>query len=109
MPSYSMHDVLLVQYPFTDLLGSKVRPAVVVSASHISQDIFIVPLTSQTASLLPGEFVMSEWAKAGLNVQTAVKRGIFTVRQDRVLKRVGKFNQADIVRLAQSLRSWLGL
>lgn len=49
MPSYSKHDVILVRYPFSDLTGSKVRPAIVVGAPHTSQDLFIVPLTSRTA------------------------------------------------------------
>ena len=45
MPSYSKPDTLLVSYRFSDLTGTKVRPAVVVKASHPSQDLLIVPLT----------------------------------------------------------------
>ncbi len=75
-----MHDVILVRYPFSDLSSSKVRPAVVVSTSH-SQDILITPLTSKTGSLLIGEFVLSEWSAAGLNVATAVKRGVYTMHE----------------------------
>jgi mRNA interferase MazF len=72
MPSYSKNDIILVRYPFSDLSSSKVRPAIVVNTPHISQDIFIVPLTSKTTGLLAGEFVLSEWEAAGLNVPTAV-------------------------------------
>ena len=32
MPNYSKPEVVLVRYPFSDLMGAKVRPAVVVSA-----------------------------------------------------------------------------
>ena len=32
MPSFSNGDVILVRYPFSDLSGSKVRPALVVHA-----------------------------------------------------------------------------
>jgi hypothetical protein len=56
MPSYSKNDVILVRYPFSALSGVKVRPAIVVNAPHVSQDVFIVPLTSRTTSLLAGEF-----------------------------------------------------
>ncbi len=81
MPNYSKNDdVILVRYPFSDLSNFKVRPAIVVNAKHISQDIFIVPLTSKTNSLLPGEFILVEWQAAGLNVPSAVKRGIYTVK-----------------------------
>jgi mRNA interferase MazF len=60
MLSYSKNDIILVCYPFSDLSSSKVRPAVVVSAPHVSQDIVVTPLTSKTGSLLEGEFVLSE-------------------------------------------------
>jgi mRNA interferase MazF len=68
-----------------------------------------VPLTSKTGSLLDGEFVLDDWAAAGLNVVTAVKRGIYTVNRSLVIKNVGKLGDVDIEKLEQSLRTWLGL
>ena len=65
MPSYSKNEVILVRYPFSALSGVKVRPAIIVNAPHVSQDVFIVPLTSRTTSLLAGEFVLADWAAAG--------------------------------------------
>ncbi|WP_201320485.1 type II toxin-antitoxin system PemK/MazF family toxin [Pseudanabaena sp. lw0831] len=109
MPNYSKNVIILVRYPFSDLSNAKVRPAVIVNAPHSSQDILIVPLTSKTGSLLDGEFVLSNWAAAGLNVVTAVKRGIYTVNRSLVIKIVGKLPDVDIDRLEQSLRGWLGL
>jgi mRNA interferase MazF len=109
MPSYSKHDVILIRYPFSDLSSSKVRPAVIVSTSHPSQDIFITPLTSKTVTLLAGEFVLSEWAAAGLNVATAVKRGVYTLHENLVIKVIGQLIKVDTDQLEQSLRGWLGL
>ena len=109
MPNYSKNIVILVRYPFSDLSNAKVRPAVIVNAPHSSQDILIVPLTSKTGSLLDGEFVLSDWVAAGLNVVTAFKRGIYTVNRSLVIKTVGKLADVDIDRLDQSLRGWLGL
>ncbi len=109
MPNYSKSEVVLVRYPFSDLTAAKVRPAVVVSASHVSQDLLIVPLTSKTGGLLAGEFVLSEWKKAGLNIETAVKRGIYTIEETLVSKRIGKLEASDAKRLEQSLHDWLGL
>ena len=60
MPSYSKNEVILVRYPFSALSGVKVRPAIIVNAPHVSQDVFIVPLTSRTASLLAGEIILAE-------------------------------------------------
>ena len=109
MPSYSKNDIILVRYPFSDLSSSKVRPAVVVSVPHISQDIFIIALTSKTEVLVEGEFVLSQWASVGLNVATAVKRGLYTVHLNLVIKVIGKLANADAEKLEHSLRIWLGL
>jgi mRNA interferase MazF len=108
MLSYSKNDVILVRYPFSDLSSSKVRPAVVVSAPHISQDIIITPLTSKTSSLLDGEFVLFGWSEAGLNIETAVKRGLYTVHGSLVVKLVGVLIETDVEQLNLSLQCWLG-
>jgi len=109
MGNCSKNDVVLVRYPFSDLAGSKVRPAVVVSAPHTSQDIFIVPLTSRITSLLPGELILADWSHSGLHVPTAVKRGLYTIHQSLIIKTLGQLSQPDIEHLEQALRNWLGL
>jgi mRNA interferase MazF len=109
MPSYSKNEVILVRYPFSNLSGSKVRPAVVVNDVHISQDVIIVPLTSKVTSLLAGEFVLTDWKAAGLNVPSAAKRGIYTIHQSLVMKSIGKLSDTDASSLEHSLREWLGL
>ena len=95
MPKYSKNDVVLVRYPFTDLSVAKVRPAIVVSAEHVSEDIFIAPLTSKVAFFLPGEFLLHDWEGAGLNVPTALKSGIFSIKESLVIKSVGKLSTGD--------------
>ena len=109
MASYSKNEVILVKYPFSDLSGVKVRPAVIVSTAHSSKDVLIVPLTSKTASLLAGEFVLADWQQAGLNVESAVKRGLYTVQQNLIVKTIGKLSAADQGALERSVRGWLGL
>ena len=109
MPSYSKGDVVLVRLPFSDLSDGKVRPAVTVSAPHKSNDIFLVPITSKTDVLLAGEFVINDWKGAGLNVVSAVKRGLFTIHQNLIIKTVGSISAQDAGELERSLRAWLGL
>lgn len=109
MPSFSKHEVVLVRYPFSDLTGTTVRPAVIIGAPHVSNDVFIVPPTSKIFSLLQGEFLLADWKGAGLNVPSAVKRGVYTVHESLVVKKVGQISGADIVSLDTSLRSWLDL
>jgi mRNA interferase MazF len=109
MPSYSKNEVILVRYPFSNLSGSKVRPAIVINDPHISQDVIIAPLTSKVSSILVGEFVLVDWKAAGLNVPSAVKRGLYTVHQSLVVKSIGKLSDTDASSLDNSLRDWLGL
>jgi len=66
-------------------------------------------LTSKTISLLPGEFALADWADAGLNVATAVKRGIYTASRRLIIKNVGKLSAPDAKCLESSLREWLGI
>ena len=108
MPNYSKNDILLVRYPFTDLSGAKLRPVVVVNAPHSSQDSFIVPLTSRLTALQAGEFVLVDWVNEGLNVQTVVKRGIYTIHPSLIVKLIGQFSERDSQSLQRSLRAWLG-
>lgn len=109
MAVFSRGDVILVRYPLSDLSSTKVRPALVVSAPHPSQDLLIVPLTSRVGGLSMGEFVLPDWAGAGLNVATAVKRGIYTVHERLALKTVGRLSAASMSRVEASLRGWLSL
>ena len=107
MPNFSRNDVVLAAYPFSDRTGSKVRPAVIVSGPHRSRDLFVVPLTSRVDRLVEGEFSLAEWKNAGLNMASVVKRGLFTVHESFILKRVGALGAIDTSQINESLRSWL--
>jgi mRNA interferase MazF len=109
MANYSHGDVILVRYPFSNLAGAKVRPAVVVNAPHVSRDVIIVPLTSRVTGLLAGEFVLQGWQVAGLNVPSAVKRGLYTLEDSLIVRDVGGLSAPDLRVLEQSLRAWLAL
>jgi mRNA interferase MazF len=109
MPNFSRNDVVLVAYPFSDRTGSKVRPAVIVSGPHRSRDLFVVPLTSRADRLVEGEFSLAEWTNAGLNMASVVKRGLFTVDESFILKRVGTLGAMDASQINESLRAWLRL
>ena len=64
---------------------------------------------NKITNLLNGEFVLSDWCAANLNVPSAIKRGIYTVQQSLIVKTVGKLSKSDAERLEKSLREWLGL
>jgi mRNA interferase MazF len=71
--------------------------------------LLIVPLTSRITALLPGEFLLADWQPAGLNIASAVKRGLYTIQAQLCLKSVGHMTSHDLKQLDRSLRQWLGL
>lgn len=109
MPSFSKGEVILVRYPFSDLTAAKVRPAVIVGHFTFSPDFIIVPLTSKISPLRAGEFVLTDWHGAGLNMPSAIKQGIYTIHSDLIVKSVGNVSADDGRRFEQSLREWLEL
>ncbi|MGD9632994.1 MAG: type II toxin-antitoxin system PemK/MazF family toxin [Pirellulales bacterium] len=109
MPNCSKNEVILVRYPFSDLTSAKVRPAVVVGAFAHSPDYLIVPLTSRVGSLAVGEFLLGDWKAAGLNLPSAVKRGVYTVHDSLILKLLGNLATADAKQIEQSFCLWLEL
>lgn len=110
MPSCSKADVVLVAYPFTDLLTRKVRPAIVVtSPGDKYNDFFIVPMTSQTSDLQAGEFVLLNYRDYGLNVLTAIKRGCLLIDPSLVRKRIGTLDSTTFRKVYESINKWLEL
>ncbi len=103
------NDIILIRYPFTDLSTFKVRPAVIISSEPLWQDIIIVPITSKINALLPGEFLITEQEVTGLNVLSAVKRGVFTIDKDLIIKTLGVLSESDSSQLRKSLLLWLGI
>jgi len=91
------------------MIAAKIRPAVVVGVPDAFEDYLIVPLTSRTNRLGAGEFALADWPSAGLNLASAVKRGVYTVHGSMFLKRVGQLSSRDAQQLERSLRQWFGL
>ena len=102
----SRDDIVLLPIPFTDLSSTKVRPAIVVGHGTWPGDLFVVPVTSQTAK---ADLNLAGWAEAGLNVPSGLKGQICTVEDRLVRKVVGRIRGGDRERLDALLRSWLGL
>jgi mRNA interferase MazF len=57
--------------------------------------------------LQEGEFVIEHWRSAGLNVPSAVKRGIFTISKSIIVKSIGRLHDKDMRRLEMSVKAWL--
>lgn len=110
--SYSFGDVVLVAFPFTDQVGSKKRPAVVVSSDAYNRqrpDVILMAITSRVRRMPGfGEVLIQEWQGAGLIKPSAVKPVVFTAEKRIVLRRLGRLNKTDQRALRETIRAVIG-
>lgn len=72
-------DIVLVHYPFTDVSGSKLRPAIVVSADVFNQgdDLVLVPISSVPAPDDPHAMLVEDadpvFPRTGLKRSSTIK------------------------------------
>ena len=108
--------VVLTPFPFTDLSGRKVRPALVVSRSdRLGSDVLLAFLTSKqnptlARSDLRVESSHPDFAQTGLKVSSVVKLDkLVTVEQSIILGELGEFSAALLNEVNEKLRYALAL
>jgi mRNA interferase MazF len=107
---YNKGDIVLTPFPFTDLSGSKVRPAVVVASHKKSFDITVVFITSQPKP--NGQFVLTiePNRQNGLKVPSAILCDkIATLDSKVIVGKIGVCSAVDVKRVDVELRRLLGL
>ena len=97
--------VVLVNFPFTDLSQTKLRPAVVLWVDSAGTDVVICAITSQKIdNLSDGEFLIqvtdAEFSQAGLRVFSKVRTTrIATLSRQLVVRKLGDLGVRQIQRL----------
>ena len=100
-------DVVLVRFPFTDQLGAKRRPAVVVSSAHYQQsrpDVILAAVTGNVSAAAEDlGCPVIEWERAGLYKESAMKPVFFTADRAIVTRVLGRFSAVDKSALANMI------
>jgi mRNA interferase MazF len=112
MTEYKRGDVVLVSFIFADELGSKRRPAVVVSSDAYNNgrdETIIAAITSRTDRILTGDHVIADWQGAGLLFPSVATSIIRTIKQDMINKRLGSLTTQDMGAVDSKLKLALGL
>jgi mRNA interferase MazF len=113
----SRGDVVLVDYPFTDRTGSKVRPTLVVSTAelHKDDDAVIAAITSVIRVSLKSSELFIDVSKpdargTGLLSDSIVDCwNLLTLDQRFVLKRLGRLSGGMMKKVDECLKKALGL
>ena len=115
MPSgkatYRQRDILPTRFPFSDLVGSKVRPVLVLSNDDYNQKFSDFLICAITSSRRPHEYATSLAARdleqGMLKVESRIRADTITsIEQEIVLKRIGRVKKEkyrEVVNLVQKL------
>jgi len=111
-PSQLHHgDVVLVPFPFADLTGRKVRPAVIVSADPQNSELILAFITSVLGNRSPRgaevELLQSdpEFSLTGLKADSLIRLDkLVTLSASVISRRLGKAGLATKGRVAAMLR-----
>lgn len=112
-------DVVLVDYPYSDRTGSKVRPCIVVQNDHNNQrldDTIVVTITSRTqyAATEPTQFLIDVSTPAGqqsgLLFTSAVQcENILTVDGGFIVRKIGTLSADAVLELNDCLKVSLAI
>src|SRR5262245_26536855 len=107
-------DVVLIDYPFTDASGAKVRPALVVQNNQRNAKLAETIVAFITKNLThigkdKTQFLIDlstpDGKKSGLTVNSAVKCGkLFTVHETMIRKKIGAVSAALMSQINDCLR-----
>jgi mRNA interferase MazF len=114
-PTLVRGDVVLTRFPFTDLTGASLRPALVISQGLIGQDLVLAGISSVVrGALAPADYTIDmthpEFALTGLRVTSVLRlHKLATVEQSVVTRRLGRLGPQLQVEADARLRVVVGL
>jgi mRNA interferase MazF len=114
-PTLVRGDVVLTRFPFTDLTGASLRPALVISRGLIGQDLVLAGISSVVrGALAPADYTVDtthpEFALTGLRVTSVLRlHKLATVEQSVVIRRLGRIGPQLQVEVDARLRVVVGL
>ena len=101
-------DIVLITFPFTDLSGTKLRPAIILAESI--PDITVCFITTQLHWQEPSDLVLFPSASNGLKKQSLVRIGKIATLSTALAKGfLGRLGNAELDELNKKLKVLLQL
>jgi mRNA interferase MazF len=105
-------DIVVVPFPYSDQLAEKRRPALVVSAPILGDQLdrlWVAMITTDRGRRLHGDAAIKDLAAAGLPAESLVRASkIATIEVERVVRRAGRLSEGDIAAATDALRACAG-
>jgi len=103
MENYHSCDIILISFPFSDAMGAKRRPALVISDCG-DEDVIVARISSQSA-LSVFDVELSDWRLSGLLFPSTVRTNKLATLEKRLIeRRLGKLTEKDRVRIHDTMQ-----
>lgn len=101
-------DIILITFPFTDLSGSKLRPAVILADTN--EDVTVTFITTQLKWREPTDVLLTPSSSNGLKLQSLIRTSkIATLDKTLIKGRIGKLTIEELKNLNENLKLVLKL
>lgn len=107
---YRQGDIVLVPFPFTDGIQSKVRPAIVISAVRVnnSQDIILAQISSTSRNDEFSFFIHTDMLDTPLHKESQVRsHKIFVLEQKLIKAVISRLKEKNLIQLTEKIKSLL--
>ena len=106
---YEQGDVVVLELSFTDLIGSKLRPVLVINKEDLGNDLIVLKITGT-----PGKFriklTQGDLIEGKLKKESYIdSSSVFTVDKSLVVKRVGKLREEKVEAVLTLIGRILGM
>lgn len=113
----SRGDVVLVDFPYSDGTGSKVRPALVVQADSLNQrraDTILVSISKSQRHALPTQLFIGvstpEGIASGVRCDSSIQcENLLTLEQEQIVAKIGRLPDPQMDCIDACLEAALGL
>lgn len=112
MTSFRQGELVLVKFVFTEGVGFKKRPALIVSSDeyHKSRnEVVIAAVTSNIERELVGDTEIKEWKKANLLYPSIVTGILQTIKNNMIERKLGALTSTDFQKVQKNLKLALSL
>ncbi|MBI2257552.1 MAG: type II toxin-antitoxin system PemK/MazF family toxin [Flavobacteriia bacterium] len=101
-------DIVLISFPFTDLSGTKLRPAVILIESSI--DLTVCFITSNLDWKTPTDIILNPSTLNGIKKTSLIRTNkIATIHKNLNKGRIGQLNEKEALMLNEKLKILLKL
>lgn len=109
---YRKYDIILTPFPFTDMAGRKLRPALIISEektfNNKSRHSVMAMITSVQHAAWPLDTIITNLSSAGLPAPSLVRMKLFTLDHRMIVKKIGHLAPDDQTAINNNIAKLLG-